>query len=67
MKDYKYLASRDNKEPAPQPTRGQESVTMDYKTRPAWLNQWWQIGIMLLMPVVFAWAYLKGHEHFSPD
>ena len=64
MKDYKYLASRDN-----QQTQGKtpEKETMNYIARPAWLNQWWQIGIMFLMPVVFVLAYLKGNQYFSPE
>ena len=64
MKDYKYLASRDNQE-----SRGKfpEKETMNYIARPAWLNQWWQIGVMFLMPVVFVLAYLKGHQYFSPE
>ena len=40
---------------------------MNYLARPAWLNQWWQIGIMFLMPVVFVLAYLKGHQYFSSE
>ena len=40
---------------------------MNYIARPAWLNQWWQIGIMFLMPVVFVLAYLKGNQYFSPE
>ena len=40
---------------------------MKYIARPAWLNQWWQIGIMILMPFVFVLAYFKGHQYFSPD
>ena len=37
---------------------------MNYIARPAWMNQWWQIGIMILMPFVLLLAYLKG---FSPE
>ena len=64
MKDYKYLASRDN-----QPSQGKspEKETMNYIARPAWVNQWWQIGVMLLMPVVFVLTYLKGNQYFSPE
>ena len=40
---------------------------MNYIARPAWLNQWWQIGIMILMPFVLVLAYLKGHQYFSPE
>ncbi len=40
---------------------------MNYIARPAWLNQWWQIGIAVLLPVVFVLAYLKGHQYFSPE
>jgi len=40
---------------------------MNYIARPAWLSQWWQIGVMFLMPVVFVLAYLKGHQYFSPE
>jgi uncharacterized membrane protein YdbT with pleckstrin-like domain len=64
MKDYKYLASRDNEQPQGQ---SPEKKTMNYIARPAWLNQWWQIGIMFLMPVVFVLAYLKGHQYFSTE
>ena len=64
MKDYKYLASRDKKEPQ---ESFPEKKTMNYIARPAWLNQWWQIGIMFLMPVVFVLAFLKGHLYFSAE
>ncbi|HEY5683552.1 MAG TPA: PH domain-containing protein [Sulfuricaulis sp.] len=64
MKDYKYLASGEKKE-IPEPTP--EKETMNYIARPAWLNQWWQIGIMILMPFVLVLAYLKGHQYFSPE
>jgi uncharacterized membrane protein YdbT with pleckstrin-like domain len=64
MKDYKYLASRDNQQP--QGTTP-EKETMNYIARPAWLNQWWQIGVMFLMPVVFILALLKGQQYFSPE
>jgi uncharacterized membrane protein YdbT with pleckstrin-like domain len=40
---------------------------MNYSARPAWLNQWWQIGVMFLMPVVFILALLKGQQYFSPE
>jgi len=40
---------------------------MKYIARPAWMNQWWQIGIMFLMPFVFILAYLKGNQYFSPE
>ncbi|MGE5241767.1 MAG: PH domain-containing protein [Bacteroidota bacterium] len=40
---------------------------MNYIARPAWVNQWWQIGLMFLMPVVFVLAYLKGNQYFSPE
>ena len=64
MKDYKYLASRDNQQPK---GKSPEKETMNYIARPAWLNQWWQIGIMFLMPVVFVLALLKGHQYFSSE
>jgi uncharacterized membrane protein YdbT with pleckstrin-like domain len=64
MKDYKYLVSRDNEQPQGQ---SPEKETMKYIARPAWLNQWWQIGVMLLMPVVFILVYLKGHQYFSSE
>ncbi len=64
MKDYKYLASR-NKEETPEQTP--EKETMKYIARPAWLSQWWQIGVMFLMPVIFVLAYLKGNQYFSPE
>ena len=64
MKDYKYLASRDKEEPQ---EKSPEKETMNYIVRPAWLNQWWQIGIMFLMPFVLILAILKGHQYFSPE
>lgn len=64
MKDYKYLASHDKEEPQGQTP---EKKTMNYIARPAWLNQWWQIGIMFLMPFVFVLAYMKGHQYFSSE
>jgi uncharacterized membrane protein YdbT with pleckstrin-like domain len=64
MKDYKYLAARDNQQSQ---GKSPEKETMNYVARPAWLNQWWQIGVMFLMPVVFILAYLKGHQYFSPE
>jgi len=64
MKDYKYLASRDNQQPQ---GKSPEKETMNYIARPAWLNQWWQIGILFLMPIVFILAYLKGHQYFSSE
>jgi len=64
MKDYKYLAARDNQQSQ---GKSPEKETMNYIARPAWLNQWWQIGVMFLMPVVFILAYLKGHQYFSPE
>ena len=64
MKDYKYLASRDNQQPQ---GKSPEKETMNYIARPAWLNQWWQIGVLFLMPVVFVLAYLKGNQYFSPE
>jgi len=64
MKDYKYLASRDNQQPQ---GKSPEKETMNYIARPAWLNQWWQIGVMSLMPAVFVLALLKGNQYFSPE
>lgn len=64
MKDYKYLASRDKAEPQQQ---SPEKKAMNYLARPAWLNQWWQIGLAVLLPVVFVLAYLKGHQYFSSE
>lgn len=64
MKDYKYLASRDNQQPQGKPP---EKETMNYIARPAWVNQWWQIGVMILMPFVFVLALLKGQQYFSPE
>ena len=64
MKDYKYLASRDNQQP---PGKSPEKETMNYMARPAWVNQWWQIGVMFLMPAVFVLTYLKGDQYFSPE
>lgn len=64
MKDYKYLASRDNQQPQ---GKTPEKETMNYIARPAWLNQWWQIGVMILLPFVFVLALLKGQQYFSPE
>lgn len=64
MKDFKYLASRDNEQLQ---GKSPEKENMNYLARPAWLNQWWQIGIMFLMPFVFILAYLKGHQYFSSE
>lgn len=64
MKDYKYLASRENMQ-----LQGQspEKENMNYIVRPAWLNQWWHIAIAVLLPFVFIMAYLKGHQYFSSE
>lgn len=64
MKDYKYLASRDHQQPQ---ETNPEKETMNYIARPAWLNQWWQIGVMILLPFVFVLALLKGQQYFSPE
>ncbi len=64
MKDYKYLASRENVQPQGQ---SPEKETMNYLARPAWMNQWWQIGVAVLLPFVFVLAYLKGHQYFSSE
>jgi uncharacterized membrane protein YdbT with pleckstrin-like domain len=64
MKDYKYLASHEDQQPQ---GKSPEQETVNYIARPAWLNQWWQIGIMFLMPVVFILAYVKGSQYFSPE
>ena len=64
MKDYKYLASRDNEQLQGEPS---EKENMNYLARPAWLNQWWQIAIAVLLPFVFVLAYLKGHQYFSSE
>ena len=62
MKDYKHLASRNNKQVEGQPL---EQEAMSYMAHPAWLNQWWQIGALFLIPVVFVLACLKGEQYFS--
>jgi len=62
MKDYKYLASRDNEQLQGESS---EKENMNYLARPAWLNQWWQIAIAVLLPFVFVLAYLKGDQYFS--
>jgi len=64
MKDYKYLASRDNQQPQ---GKSPEKETMNYIARPAWLNQWWQIAVAVLLPFVFVLAYLKGYQYFSSE
>lgn len=63
MKDYKYLASRDNQKTQ---ENFPEQKTMTYNAHPAWMNQWWQILVMFAMPVVFILAYWKGDQYFSP-
>ncbi|MHB8534767.1 MAG: PH domain-containing protein [Sulfuricaulis sp.] len=60
MKDYKYLAS--NETP---PDDSPQKASASYTARPAWRNQWWQIGVMCLMPVVFAAAMFWGERYFS--
>ncbi len=64
MKDYKYLVSRDNEQPQ---GKSPEKETMNYIARPAWLNQWWQIAVAVLLPFVFVLAYLKGYQYFSSE
>jgi uncharacterized membrane protein YdbT with pleckstrin-like domain len=64
MKDYKYLASRDNQQ---HQGKSSEKENMNYLARPAWLNQWWQIGIAVLLPFIFVLVYLKGHQYFSSE
>jgi uncharacterized membrane protein YdbT with pleckstrin-like domain len=64
MKDYKYLASRDTHQSQGKST---EKESMNYIARPAWLNQWWQIGVVVSLPFVFVLAYLKGHQYFSSE
>lgn len=62
MKDYKHLAYRDNAEPqgkSPEPER------TDYRKSPAWRNQWWQIAVVVLLPVVFVLALVWGEQYFS--
>lgn len=63
MKDYKYLASRDNETIQ---VKSPEKETMNkYTAHPAWLNQWWQIVILFSMPVVFILALWNGDQYFS--
>ncbi len=62
MKDYKYLASRDNEQLQ---GKSPEKENMNYLARPAWLNQWWQMAMAVLLPFVFVLAYLKGDQYFS--
>ena len=62
MRDYKYLASRDNDQP---PGQSPEKQNTTYIAHPAWLNQWWQIAIAAALPLVFVLAHLKGDRYFS--
>jgi uncharacterized membrane protein YdbT with pleckstrin-like domain len=39
---------------------------MSYDERPAWHNQWWQIGIAAALPVLFILAAFWGEHYFSP-
>lgn len=38
---------------------------MHYSTRPAWRNQWWQMTIAALLPIIFVLAALVGDQYFS--
>ena len=63
MKDYKYLASRDKEEP---PEQIPEQETMNYIARPAWLNQWWQIGV-IVMAIALSWLAARGLGRYFRD
>lgn len=39
---------------------------MTYSAHPAWMNQWWQVILIFLMPIVFVLAYWRGDQYFSP-
>jgi uncharacterized membrane protein YdbT with pleckstrin-like domain len=39
---------------------------MNYSARPAWRNQWWQIAIAGVLPVLFILAGVAGERYFSP-
>ena len=62
MKDYKHLAYRETTEPPAEPPA---PTPTDYREYPAWRNQWWQIGVMCLLPVVFVVALFWGERYFS--
>jgi len=38
---------------------------MHFDDRPAWHNQWWQIGVAFCLPVVFVLAIFWGDRYFS--
>jgi uncharacterized membrane protein YdbT with pleckstrin-like domain len=38
---------------------------MNYDDRPAWHNQWWQIGVAAVLPVLFVLAFFWGERYFS--
>lgn len=62
MKDYKYLASRNTEQPQAQSS---EMESMDYRSHPAWRNQWWRIASIALLPVIFVLAFIWGERYFS--
>jgi uncharacterized membrane protein YdbT with pleckstrin-like domain len=62
MKDYKYLASRDAEQP-----QAELSVleSMEYRSHPAWRNQWWRIALLVPLPVIFILAFIWGERYYS--
>ncbi len=38
---------------------------MHYDDRPAWHNQWWQIAVAAVLPVLFVLAFFWGERYFS--
>lgn len=39
---------------------------MNYDDRPAWHNQWWQIAVAAVLPVLFILEIFWGERYFSP-
>lgn len=62
MKDYKYLASRHTEQPQAQLSA---KASMNYRSHPAWRNQWWRIASIVLLPVIFVLAFIWGTRYFS--
>ena len=38
---------------------------MNYDDRPAWHNQWWQIALAAVLPLLFIMAIFWGERYFS--
>ena len=62
MKDFKHLVT-DNRTPSQDQAPKKENLS--YRARPAWRNQWQKIILVLLLTVVFGWAFIRGEIYFS--